>query len=57
MVSCSPVTLRLSMSMSIREPLIAITSLLEGTRVKSIDESVFTVEVNVIALIVTLPLM
>ena len=45
MVSTSPVTLMSSVDMSTRLPLVATTSFPEGTTVKSIDESVLTVEV------------
>ena len=42
--------------MSIKEPLVATTSLLFGMTVKSIDASLLTVEVIVIALIEIFPL-
>ena len=56
MVSTSPDTLMSSTLMSIREPLIATTSYELGIIVKSIDVSLFTVEVNLMASIETFPL-
>ena len=53
MVSTSPDTLMSSTLMSIREPLIATTSYELGIIVKSIDVSLFTVEVNLMASIET----
>ena len=55
MVSTSAVTLISSDEMSTRLPLVATTSLPEGITVKSIDESVLTVEVILTALIVIFP--
>ena len=55
MVSTSPVVLISSTEMSIRLPLSATTSRPEGITVKSIEVSVLTVEVKVIALIVISP--